>query len=187
MAYRGFSANLTAQASGVLTYKESASYALAAAFMLAWPYGRVRLMSSYYFSDHDAGAPSIPVHDGKGNVACGDGKPWVCEHRWPAISGMVGWRTAAGDAAVSDWQEDGAGHIAFSRGNAFVAFAAPTAGKWSASLQTGLTAGVYCNVAAGPSCSEKVSVSADGKAVVSVTSVLALHIKAKAAAIVEQA
>eukprot|EP00966_Prymnesium_polylepis_P285759 6600963-Prymnesium_polylepis.1 len=133
-------------------------------------------MSSYYFSDHDAGAPSTAVHDGQGNVACGDGKPWVCEHRWPAISGMVSWRRAAGAEAVANWQSDGEGHVAFSRGAlAFVAFASPSAGTWSASLQTGLPPGEYCDVAADASCSKKLTVGADGVASLAVSSVVALH------------
>ena len=62
--------------SGVLTYKDGEAYAIAAAFLLAWPYGRPRLMSSYYFDDADAGPPATPVHDGGGAgqpAACGDG------------------------------------------------------------------------------------------------------------------
>lgn len=33
----------------VLTYRDSRNYKIANAFMLAWPYGYVRLMSSYDF------------------------------------------------------------------------------------------------------------------------------------------
>lgn len=153
-------------------------------FPRSWPYGRVRLMSSYYFDDHDAGPPATPVHDASGAAACGEGKPWVCEHRWPSTAGMVGWRLAAGDSAVANWQEDGSGHVAFSRGHAFAAFAAPSAGVWSASLQTGLPAGAYCNVAAGDSCAEKVTVGKDGVAAVSVQSVVGIHTGAAAPATV---
>ena len=41
-----------------LTYKRAAPYALANVFMLAYPYGYPRLMSSYVFSDTEVGPPS---------------------------------------------------------------------------------------------------------------------------------
>jgi alpha-amylase len=81
--------------------------------MLAWPYGNVRVMSSYYFTNTDAGPPSVGPSNGK---YCMDGSHWVCEHRWTAISNMVGWRNAVGDAVVSNWQVGSADQIAFSRG-----------------------------------------------------------------------
>ncbi|KHJ46922.1 alpha amylase, catalytic domain protein [Trichuris suis] len=37
----------------VLTYKNGDRYVMAVAFMLAWPYGIPRIMSSYYFNNHD--------------------------------------------------------------------------------------------------------------------------------------
>lgn len=78
-----------------LTYKDGALYTLANVFMLAHPYGHPKVMSSYAFSDHDAGPPSQPVHSG-GSVNCNQGQ-WVCEHRFPEIAGMVGFRNVAGD------------------------------------------------------------------------------------------
>lgn len=96
-----------------LTYKSSTLYTMATIFMLAWPYGNVRVMSSYYFTDIDAGPPSKGPSNGK---YCMDGTNWVCEHRWTAISNMVAWRNAVGDAAVSNWQVGTADQIAFSRG-----------------------------------------------------------------------
>ena len=77
-------------------------------------------MSSYFFSSHDQGPPSSAVHTSSGAVNCGDGKPWVCEHRHPLIAGMARWRLAAGDAAVTNWQTISADQIAFSRGAAFI-------------------------------------------------------------------
>jgi len=58
-------------------------------------------MSSYYFSNTDAGPPSVGVQNGK---YCMDGTNWVCEHRWVAIANMVNWRNAAGTSEVSHWQ-----------------------------------------------------------------------------------
>lgn len=65
------------------------------AFMMAWPYGYPRVMSSYAFDDTEAGPPA----DGSGNITppsinaddtCGNG--WVCEHRWRQIYNMVAFR-----------------------------------------------------------------------------------------------
>ena len=65
---------------------------MAVAFMLAWPYGYPRVMSSFFFDDTDQGPPQ----DGNGNIlspiinsddTCGNG--WVCEHRWRQIYNMV--------------------------------------------------------------------------------------------------
>jgi alpha-amylase len=61
-----------------LTYKDGNNYALAEAFMLAWPYGVPQVMSSFSFSNPDQGPPAA----GNGTtspVSCGNG--WVCEHR----------------------------------------------------------------------------------------------------------
>lgn len=138
LARRGLSLNASAYLSSVLTYKDGENYAIANAFLLAWPYGRVRLMSSYFFSDHDAGPPSEAVHSGT-QLACGKGHPWVCEHRWTALSAMVSWRKTAGASEVAHWLSDGNARIAFSRGSrAFIALAAPSSGHWAATLQTGL-------------------------------------------------
>jgi len=194
-AARGLSCNASSYLASVLTYsyKDGERYALAAAFLLAWPYGRARLMSSYYFSDHDAGPPAQPVHGGGGGggaaVACGTGQPWVCEHRWAAISGMVAWRGVAGTEEVANWVDDGAGRIAFGRGaKAFVALATPDGGTWQRSFQTGLPAGTYCDVASGAGgfgppdapCASNVTVAADGSAQLAVGAtgvhVVALHV-----------
>jgi len=192
LAHRGIDLNATVRLSSVLTYKEGELYAIGNAFLLAWPYGRVRLMSSYFFDDHDAGAPSQSVHDGD-VLRCGTGQPWVCEHRWAAISSMVKWRAVAADADVANWVSDGDGRIAFSRGaRAFLALATPSSGNWQSTFQTGLPQGTYCDVAAGaggfgpqpPVCASNVTVGADGTAQISVGAsgvhIVALHVAAMA-------
>ena len=135
-------------------------YFLAAAFMLAWPYGAPRVMSSYFFTDHDAGPPATPVHGGADGC---DGAHWVCEHRDPRIAGMVGWRRTAADAPVTLWSSPAPDQIAFARGGAFIALNRGPA-AWSASgVATGLPAGSYANVAAGDQAA-RVQVQADGTA-----------------------
>lgn len=68
---------------------------MAVAYMLAWPYGTPRVMSSYRFSDPEQGPPM----DTLGNIrtvafdnagACSNG--WVCEHRRRPIYKMVTFR-----------------------------------------------------------------------------------------------
>ena len=87
-----------------LTYKDGSIFDLANVFMLAWPYGYTRLMSSYYFDNFDQGPyvyfflldftlthlfnkyvihtqranhrPTSPVYNTDGSTSCGDGKTW---------------------------------------------------------------------------------------------------------------
>jgi alpha-amylase len=130
----------------LLTYRNSSLYVLANVFMLAWPYGYPKVMSSFYIPDLDVdrGPPAVPVHDGS-RVNCQDGTNWVCEHRIPAIANMVAWRKVAGQAPPSFWMEESGSRIAFSRGSAFVALNRNSS-AWTARLQTGLPAGAYCDV-----------------------------------------
>lgn len=113
--------------------------------MLAWPYANVRVMSSYYFTDFDAGPPSVGVSGGK---YCADGKNWVCEHRTQQVANMVAWRNLAGTAPAANWATGTANQIAFSRNNkAFVMFNREPKNTWTTgTLHTGLPSGTYCNV-----------------------------------------
>ncbi len=89
---------------GVLTYKDPTAYKKAVTFMLALPYGVARVMSSYAFTDFDAGPPHnsdystapVPINS---DGSCGGG--WVCEHRWHEIAQMAKFRwVTAGEPAV---------------------------------------------------------------------------------------
>ena len=42
---------------------------------------------------------------------------WVCEHRWPEIRNMVIFRNLVNGLDVTNWWDNGANQIAFSRGN----------------------------------------------------------------------
>jgi len=77
---------------------------MAVAFMLAYPYGYPRVMSSFFFHDPSQGPP----HDGSGNIlspiinsdkTCGNG--WVCEHRWRQIYNMVKFRNVVAGTEYS--------------------------------------------------------------------------------------
>lgn len=136
----------------ILTYKLPKNYKMAEAFMLAHPYGVTRVMSSFDFTNTDAGPPQ----DGNGNIqsptinadgTCGGG--WICEHRWRQIFNMVEFRNVVSGTTLDNWYDNGQNQIAFSRGNkGFVAFNLES-GELNASLQTGLPSGSYCDVASG--------------------------------------
>lgn len=129
-----------------------ASYQLANIFMLAWPYGIPRIMSSYDWT-REVGTAAGPPADEQGNtlnVACEDG--WVCEHRWPEIANMVEFRNVTqGSTAVEHWWDNGNNQIAFARSDrGFVAINNEDT-VLKETLMTGLPAGVYCNVLAASS------------------------------------
>lgn len=156
----------------VLTYKDSKNYKMATAFHLAWPFGISRIMSSFAFETSDQGPPA----DSKGNLispqfnedgACING--FVCEHRWRQIYNMIKWKNVAGNEPVRNWWDNWSNQIAFSRGNrAFIAFNLES-GELNRQLQTGLPAGVYCDIVSGKKkdgkCSGKsISVAENGMA-----------------------
>lgn len=130
-----------------LSYKDGAGYRLANVFLLAYPYGWPTVYSGYGFDDKDAGAPQ----DGRGEVldaVCGQG-PWTCAHRWNETRHMVGFRNVVGDAALTQWWDDGGARIAFGRGDrGFVALNASSQ-AFSRTFQTSLPAGTYCDVVRG--------------------------------------
>ena len=66
---------------------EGASYRLANVFMLAWPYGIPKVMSSYDWSRTPGAGPPVDDQGQTLPVTCGEA--WVCEHRWPDIANMV--------------------------------------------------------------------------------------------------
>ena len=157
----------------MLTYKNGRTYEMATAFHMAWPYGVPRIMSSFNFTHRDQGPPRdavgnivAPVFNAAGQCING----WVCEHRWHQIKEMVKFRNVAGTAAVANWWDNGSNQIAFSRGSrAFIAFNGQFGTHLSTTLQTGLPAGTYCDIAtgvkSGSSCTGgNVVVGSDGRA-----------------------
>jgi alpha-amylase len=90
--------------------------------MLAWPYGFVKLMSSYNFSidNRDQGPPAdengetLNVGINK-DGSCGNG--WICEHRWIQIVNMVKFRNVVSFEPVQNWYDNQSNQIAFSRGS----------------------------------------------------------------------
>lgn len=78
-----------------------------------------------------------------------DGK-WACEHRQTAIANLVEFRQVTAGQPVTHWQNVGgapSNHIAFGRGNLGFVAINRTDRAATTTYQTGLAAGVYCNVA----------------------------------------
>jgi alpha-amylase len=166
-----------------LTYKNGTAYALAEAFMIAWPYGVPQVMSSFSFTNADAGPPT--AGNGTTNqVSCGNG--WECEHRWRTTANMVALRNAAAGAGVTNWWSNGSNQIAFGRGSAgYVAFNR-SGSALTRTFQTSLPAGTYCDVMAGDlsggSCTGPAyTVDGSGQvtATVAANAALALHVNAR--------
>lgn len=167
----------------VMTFKDyGARYFIANTFMLAYPYGYPRVMSSFSFEDKDQGPPQLGVHTGS---KCYGGQ-WMCEHRWDGITAMVGFRKATMDKQyLNDWWDNGGNQIAFSRGNlGFVAINGEDF-EMNELIRVGLPDGRYCNVIAGPmegqECKGGVVMVRKGRADVylSALNALAIHHKAR--------
>ena len=185
----------TERNASTLNYSAGRGYELANVLMLAGEYGTPVVYSGYAFSDRDAG----PAQTAQGEIiaaACTDDTgpeaeyddgEWVCQHRWPGISGMIGWRAAAGTEPITVSESDDSNVLAFSRGQAaFIAInraKEPASGSW----QTALPSGMYCNIAHGPVTSqgcvgEPVEVAEDGtiEAELPAVGFVALHVDARA-------
>ncbi|XP_049852580.1 alpha-amylase 1-like [Schistocerca gregaria] len=179
----------------VITFQTPKLYKMANAFMLAWPFGFPRVMSSYEFSSSDDGPPQdsnqaiiTPTINSDGSCA----RPWVCEHRWRQIYNMVGFRNVAGTTEVANWWDNDNYQIAFSRGTVgFIAINNEASADLKQTLQTGLAGGTYCDVisgeVSGSSCTGKsVTVNSDGTAYIEILvseddGVLAIHTGSKVA------
>ena len=86
-------------------------------FSLAHPYGTPTILSSYSgFTNTDAGAPNGGVGTCSG---AGGANGWLCQHRWTAVAGMVGFRNNAGSAGLTNWVSPHGSRIAFGRGMSY--------------------------------------------------------------------
>jgi len=125
----------------ILNYKYGGLYDLANVFMLGWPYGYPMVMSSYYFEDSDQGPPAArPVARG----ACTAG--WVCEHRRPAMTGMLQFRKATQGLHVTNWQSPVNRLIAFGRGDRGFVVINTGDESFDGVFSTGMQGGDYCNI-----------------------------------------
>ncbi|KAJ7443198.1 glycoside hydrolase [Mycena galericulata] len=128
----------------------SNTYITATIFSLAHPYGTSTVLSSYTFVTTDDGAPN----NGAGTCSATGGLDgWLCQHRYIAITGMVGFRNQVGSAAITNWVSPQSQQIAFGRGTAgFVAINNEDS-AWTTTFATSLPNGAYCDVISGSSVS----------------------------------
>lgn len=136
-------------------------YNLANVFMLAWPYGYPKAMSSYDWQRNiqHMGGKCVDVNDWQGPPADAQGRTkgvdcadsaWICEHRWDNIADMVAFRNYTGrnpaDWTVTHWWDNGADQIAFGRnGKGFVVIN-KAGGTLNRVFDTGMAPGTYCDV-----------------------------------------
>lgn len=172
----------------VITHQDGRLYDLANVFMLAYPYGYPKVMSSYDFhGDTERGGPVVPVHD-NGNLRC-FASDWQCEHRWSTIAGGVSFRNNTADNwNVTDWWDNGNNQIAFGRGDSGYVAINKEQYALSTTLMTAMAPGLYCNVLTGniaadnQSCSgDTITVNSDGSINANVASwdAFAIHKNAK--------
>ena len=148
-----FLENHDTQHSCGLSYRDGQTFRLANVWMLAQPYGYPLVLSSFAFvcpSGNSMGPPSdangwtLPVTCASSLETATVGQ-WVCEHRDPYILNMVRFRKVVAGTAITQWWDNGANAIAFSRGSmGFVAINRETAAV-TPTVATGLAAGTYCD------------------------------------------
>lgn len=176
----------------VITYADGRLYDLANVFMLAYPYGYPKVMSSYdYHGDTDAGGPSVPVHN-NGESEC-FGSNWQCEHRWSYIAGGVDFRNNTTEHwQVTQWWDNGNNQIAFGRADAGHVAINKEEFALQATIATDMAPGRYCNVLKGAlsedgsRCSaEVITVQPDGTINLDVApwDAMAIHHQAKLPAV----
>lgn len=161
-----------------LTYKDGPTYSLATVLMIAGDHGTPVVLSGYAFRERDTGPPQDAdgaVRDAEcgalGPDAVFDVGEWVCQHRWPAVAGAVGWRSAVAGVpvdVVSERRVLGLGHgrAGFLGANGGSSAAEHTFG-------TALAPGRYCDVLTGPAlddgcAGDVVEVAQDGSITITV-------------------
>ncbi|KAK6980929.1 alpha-amylase [Favolaschia claudopus] len=126
----------------------SNTYVTATIFSLAHPYGTPTILSSYSFGSTDDGAPN----GGAGTCSItGGANGWLCQHRFVAISGMVGFRNQVGSAGITNWVAPQNQQIAFGRGSAGFVAINNADSAWSTTFTTALPNNNYCDVISGKS------------------------------------
>jgi alpha-amylase len=138
-------------------YRDGNVFRLANVWMLAQPYGYPSILSSFAF-DCPAGNSMGPPSDAGGNtiaLICAASLEtatigqWVCEHRDPYLRSMVSFRRVVAGTDQNHWWDNGAGAIAFSRGDkGFIAINNENAAV-AVNTGTGLPAGTYCDLLTG--------------------------------------
>jgi alpha-amylase len=96
-------------------YTENNGYVLAYIFMLAWPFGVPKVMSSFKFAGVDDELPKKAVWQNGVNTCFDKDSPWVAQHRWKAICNMVLFRSKTKNAQGITHIWLGDNQVAFAR------------------------------------------------------------------------
>jgi alpha-amylase len=160
-----------------LNYKDGARNILANEFILAFNYGTPQVYAGFAFGDDTNQSPPSTDDGMITNTDCSGANPtWICIDRNQGVADLVGWHNYVGNAAITNWWDDQANLIAFSRGNkGWISINNGPAAQ-TRSFATGLPRGVYCDVISSASfghgtCSgTTVTVNSHGIATVTVPS-----------------
>jgi alpha-amylase len=98
---------------GIITFEDPHALKVATGIMMALPYGKKRIMSSYFFSNSDEGPPAAqPSTSDSESGECTNG--WVCEHRWPGIKNLGMLEGAMNlSPGYENWWDNGASQAGF--------------------------------------------------------------------------
>jgi len=127
-----------------LSYKDGATNTLATLFLLAQPYGRPQVYSSFTFANPD---DSPPADSGGYITDAVCGPAWTCLHR--TVAPMVAWHNRMGNAPKANWYDDGVNLVAFSRGTTGWVALNNHATAQTRTIRTGMAPGTYCDVLRG--------------------------------------
>ena len=115
---------------------------MAHVFLLGWPYGYPKVMSSYDWNSEPQGPPS------SGASQCSNG--WLCEHRNRPIANMVAFRNNTADRwEVTNYWDNGNNQIAWGRGGLGFVVINMEGTNLRRRFQTGMPEGEYCNIILG--------------------------------------
>lgn len=173
--------NHDTQRDGKMSFKEMHLYRLASAFMVLNPYGRPRVMSSFYFDHHsqgpklDSSGATKKIYSNQTNLGCG--KDWVCEHRDPLIVAASWIRkqlltSQPTGNSLSKWWTGGRDQVGFKLGKHNYVLINRNSEPYSVDqLETGLPEGRYCDLGRSSledyknqACLQIIEVGADSKA-----------------------
>jgi alpha-amylase len=177
----------------ILNYKDKRRYLLANIFLLAYPYGLAKIMSSFKFNQVYDGPPMAanhmimsPIFDKQNQCVNG----WICEHRWPIILSMVKFRNVVGKSPLANYADNGQNQIAFCRGElGFIAMNNEISLNMKSYLKACVPPGTYCDIITGElidgNCTgDEIVVDQDGKVNIFIPwtkeiPVVAFHVKSR--------
>ncbi|KAG8907312.1 hypothetical protein FRB99_004761 [Tulasnella sp. 403] len=140
-----------------LTYKDTNNiYTLAHVWLLGYNYGTPEVFSGYSWTDANVEGPNGLYGTCKDD---GGENGWLCQHRWPAVAGMVGFNNEVqgtdvnsvtmGFTQIADWIPFSIPSnklVGWGRGNKGFVAINNSDKVWKANFKTQLPDGTYCEV-----------------------------------------